>query len=42
MHVNEPYKGARTIIVRPAVSSDLSIQEHTPPASPELSMLIPD
>ena len=42
MHVNEPYKGARTIIVRPAVSSDLSSQEHMPPATPEESVLIPD
>lgn len=39
---NEPKVGARTIIVRPAISSDLSSQEHMPPASPEVSMLIPD
>ena len=41
-HVNEPKVRARTITVRPAISSNLSSQEHTPPASPEESMLIPD
>lgn len=39
---NEPKVAARTIIVTPAISSDLSSQEHTLPASPEVSMLIPD
>ena len=40
--MNVPKVSVRTIIVRPAVSSDLSSQEHTPPASPEESMLIPN
>ena len=40
MHV--PKVRVRTIIVRPAVSSGLSSQEHMPPATPEESMLIPD
>ncbi|XP_043735289.1 serine/threonine-protein kinase MARK2-like [Cervus elaphus] len=39
---NGPKVRARTIFVRPAVSSDLSSQEHTPPANPEVSTLIPD
>ena len=39
-HVNEPKVRARTITVSPAVTSDLSRQEHMPPASPEDSMLI--
>ena len=41
MHVSEPKVRARNIIVRPAISSDVSNREHTPPASPEVSMLIP-
>ena len=41
MPMNEPKVRARTITVRPAISSNLSSQEHTPPASPEESMLIP-
>ncbi|XP_061012356.1 serine/threonine-protein kinase MARK2-like [Dama dama] len=36
-----PKVRARTIFVRPAVSLDLSSEEHTPPASPEVSTLIP-
>ncbi|KAI4539859.1 hypothetical protein MG293_010254 [Ovis ammon polii] len=39
--MNEPKMRVCTIKVRPAVSSDLSSQEHTPPASPEESILIP-
>ena len=39
--MNEPKLRVRTIIVRPAVSSDLSSQEHMPPTSPEISMFIP-
>ena len=39
--MNEPKVRARTITVRPAVSSDLSSQEHKPTPSPEMSMLIP-
>ena len=34
VHVNEPCMVARAIVVRPAVSSDLSSEEHTPPAKP--------
>ncbi|KAI4581852.1 hypothetical protein MJG53_009377 [Ovis ammon polii x Ovis aries] len=40
MHVNEPKVRARTIIVSLAVTSDLSSQEHMPPPSPEVSILI--
>ena len=40
MQLNEPKVRARTIIVSLAVTSDLSSQEHMPPASPEDSMLI--
>ena len=40
VHVNGPKVRARTIIVRPAISSDLSSQTHTPPTSPDESMLI--
>ena len=40
VHVNGPKVRARTITVSPAVTSDLSRQEHMPPASPEDSMLI--
>ena len=39
--MNEPKMRVRTIKVRPAVSSDLTSQEHMPPASPEESILIP-
>uniref|UniRef100_A0AC11BFU3 Uncharacterized protein n=1 Tax=Ovis aries TaxID=9940 RepID=A0AC11BFU3_SHEEP len=39
--MNEPKMRVHTIKVRPAVSSDLTSQEHTPPASPEESILIP-
>ena len=38
--MNEPKVRARTIIVRPAVTSNLSSQEHKPTPSPEISMLI--
>ena len=34
VHVNEPCMGARAIVVRPALSSDLNSEEHTPPAKP--------
>ena len=40
MQLNEPKVRARTIIVSLAVTSDLISQEHTPPASPEVSILI--
>ena len=39
--MNVPKVRVRTIIVRPAVSSDLSSQEHKTTSSPEESMLIP-
>ena len=39
--MNEPKMRVRTIKVRPAISSDLTSQEHMPPASPEESILIP-
>ena len=41
MHMNEPKVRACTITVGPAVTSDLSSQEHRPPDSPEESMLVP-
>ena len=34
VHVNDPCMVALAIVVRPAVSSDLSSEEHTPPAKP--------
>jgi hypothetical protein len=34
VHVNDPCMVARAIVVRPAVSSDLSSEEHTPPTKP--------
>ena len=39
--VNEPKVRAHTITVRPAMTSNLSSQEHKPTPSPEMSMLIP-
>ena len=41
MHVNEPKVRARNIIVWPAISSNVSSRERTPPVSPEVSMFIP-
>ncbi|XP_040091486.1 serine/threonine-protein kinase MARK2-like [Oryx dammah] len=39
--MNEPKMRVRTIKVRQAVCSDLTSQHHTPPASPEESILLP-
>ena len=41
MHVSEPKVRARNIIVWPAISSNVSSRERTPPVSPEVSMFIP-